>query len=232
MRKLVLLLALTSLSLAQKGWVNPYTGGVWNNPGSCLLDTMIRNRMNQRMLVTSIERRVQAPATAPRVSRLPFRRSDHLKNAEQLAASLTDSPAEREQLTGFFLEALGKYRVAANQSGRGDDLGHALAFCLACSYSVANGCDVPDDVLLALTRQMDAALADMPGLRAASDAQRQTLAETLVMSGMFVAAGYEQSNGREEARATYVALAQSVFHSLTGLEARNVTLSAGGMRNR
>lgn len=237
MKKLLVLVAVLACLCAvpsegQGLWVNPYTGGMWNNPGSCLLDTMIRNRMNQQLLEQSIGRRAQAPAAVPRVERLTYRRAGNLRNAEQLAASLTDIPQDRKQLTGFFLEALEKYRVAAARSGRADDVGHALAFCLACNYSVANECDVPDGLLNALVRQMDAALVDMPGFRAASDAQRQTVAETLVMVGMFVAAGYEQSSGRAEARAVFVELAESSFRSLTGLDARNVTLTASGLRLR
>lgn len=220
-------------SVGQAGWVNPYTGGVWNNPGSCLLDTMIRNQMNQRMLEKSIARRAEATAAAPRVERLTYRLAENLGNAEQLAASLTDNPKDRRELTESFLEALGKYRVAAAKAGRADDVGHALAFCLACCYGVGNGCDVPDETLIALARQMDVALADMPGFREASDAQRQTVAETFVMVGMFVAAGYEQSSNKPEARSAFVELAESSFHSLTGLDVRSVTLTArGGMRVR
>lgn len=143
---------------------------------------------------------------------------------------LADNPKDRQELTAFFLEALGKYRVAAAKVGRTDDVGHALAVCLACNYGVANGCDVPDDRLNALARQMDVALADMPGFREASDAERQTVAETFVMLGMFVAAGYEQSGNNAGARAAFVELAESSFRSLTGLDVRSVTLTARGMR--
>lgn len=222
----------------QRGWVNPYTGGVWNNPGSCLLDTMIRNRMNQGMLEKAIGRRAEAiPAAqqvqqAPRVQRLTYRFRENLANAEQLAASLTDSAKDRQDLVGFFQEAMRKYRAGAAQAGRSDDLGYALAFYLACNYGVANACDVPDEFLLALARQMDVALADMPGLRQGSDAQRQTVAETLVMTGMFVAAGYEQSSDKPDARAVFVDLAGTGFRSLTGLDARQVKLGKDGMHTR
>ncbi|MBS2037615.1 hypothetical protein JST97_21690 [bacterium] len=227
------LLALWAWPCAGQGpWVNPYTGGMWNNPGSCLLDTMIRNRMNQQMLEKSIGRGTQADPAVSRVQRVTYRAADNLGNAEQLAASLTDNPKDRQELTGFFREALGKYRSAAARAGRADDVGHALAFCLACCYSVANGCDVPDDRLMGLARQMDVALADMPGFRQVSDAQRQTVAENFVMLGMFVAAGYEQSANKIEARAAFVELAGSCFHSLTGLEAGKVTLTPNGMRVR
>ena len=237
MKKIAVLVAVCAClgmgpSLAQGAWVNPYTGGVWNNPGSCLLDTMLRNKMNQQMLEKSIARRADSRPAAPRVERLSYRSAEGLGNAEQLAAALTDSAKDRQELTGFFLEALAKYRAAAARVGRADDLGYALAFCLACSYSVANGCDVPDESLMGLARQMDMALADMPGIRQNSDAQRQTVAENFVMLGMFVAAGYEQSSNKPEARAVYVELAQSSFHSLTGLDARGVSLTSSGMRLR
>lgn len=238
MKKLAVLIAVLFClcavpSAAQGAWVNPYTGGMWNNPGSCLLDTMLRNRMNQRMLEKSIGR--GAESTTPAVKpgkRTTYRRSENQGNAEKLAASLTDSPKDRQELVGFFGEALMKYRAAAAGAGRADDVGHALAFCLACSYGVANGCEVPDATLDALAGQMDVALADMAGFRGASDAQRQTVAETFVMLGLFVAAGYEQSSDRAEARAAYVALADSLFQSLTGLEARRVMLTGSGMRLR
>ncbi len=224
-------------SMGQSGWVNPYTGSAWNNPGSCLLDTMIRNRMNQQMLEKSIGGRARATPVRvnrpPReVQRLTYRRSENLKNAEQFAASLTDSLEERQELTASFRESLGKYREGAARAGRADDVGHALAFCLGCCYGVANGCDVPDDRLTALARQMDGALEDMPGFRQAGDAQRQTVAETLVMVGMFVAAGYEQSSSQAEARAAFVELARSSFRNLTGLDVRSVELTATGMRLR
>jgi len=218
------------MSVGQTGWVNPYTGGVWNNPGSCLVDTMLRNRMNQGMLEKSIGRGGQDAPAVRHLGRLTYRRVETLENAGQLAASLTDNPKDRQELTAFFLEALGKYRVAAAKVGRTDDVGHALAVCLACNYGVANGCDVPDDRLNALARQMDVALADMPGFREASDAERQTVAETFVMLGMFVAAGYEQSGNNAGARAAFVELAESSFRSLTGLDVRSVTLTARGMR--
>ncbi|MFN8607532.1 MAG: DUF6683 family protein [Vulcanimicrobiota bacterium] len=232
----VLIIAFISLSAqfcpAQGSWVNPYTGGVWNNPGSCLLDTMIRNRMNQQMLEKSIGRRAQSAPTAPRVQRMTYRPAANLDNAEQLAAALSDAPKDRQELTGFFREALEKYRGAAAGAGRSNDLGYALAFCLGCCYSVANQCDVGDDALNGLARQMDAALAEMPALRQCSDLQRQALAENFAMLGLFVAAGYEQSNARPEARAVYVELARSSFQSLTGLDAGNLTLNSGGMHLR
>jgi len=173
-----------------------------------------------------------ATATAPRVERLTYRLAENLGNAEQLAASLTDNPKDRRELTGSFLEALGKYRMAAAKAGRANDMGHALAFCLASCYAVANGCDVSDDMLMALAQQMDVALAEMPGFREASDAQRQTVAETLVMVGIFVAAGYEQSSNKPEALSVFVELAESSFRSLTGMDVRSVTLTASGIRRR
>lgn len=217
----------------QSGWVNPHTGGLWNNPGSCLLDTMIRNRMNQQMLERSIGRQAETTAPqAPRGQRLTYRPVEHLGNAQEMSASLTDSPEDRQNLTGFFLEALEKYRVASAQVGRANDVGYALAFCLGCCYGAFNGCDVPDDTLMALAAQMDQALADMPGFAQASDSQRQTVAESAVMVGMFVAAGYEQSSDDAEAREAFVDLAKSSFRSLTGLDPESVRLTSSGLRIR
>ncbi len=237
MKKLAVLVAVfwylcAGPSAGQAGWVNPYTGGVWNNPGSCLLDTMIRNRINQQTLEKSIGRRAEATAATPRAQRLTYQPAENLGNAQQLAASLTDNPKDRQELTRSFLEALSQYRLAAAKAGRADDVGHALAFCLACCYAVSKGRDVPDDALMALARQMDVALADMPGFREVSDAQRQTVAETLVLVGTFVAAGYEQSSSKPEARPAFVELAESSFRSLTGLDVHSVTLTATGMRVR
>lgn len=214
------------LALAQPGWVNPYTGGVWNNPGSCLLDTMIRNRMNQQMLEKSLRREVKTHVAQP----LTYRAVESRANAAQLAASLTDNAQERRELTESFVEALRTYRVAAAQAGRPNDLGHALAFCLACCYSAAHACDVPDADLLALARQMDVALGNMAGLRETTDAQRQMVADQLVMVGTFVAAGAEQSRQKPEARAAFAELARGCFRSLTGLDVENVQLSGSGLR--
>lgn len=237
MKKIAVLAAIWSClnaapSTAQTSWVNPYTGGVWNNPGSCLLDTMIRNRMNQQMLEKSIARPSQAPRPTPRVARVTYRRSESLNNAEQVAASLTDNPKDRQELAASFVESLERFRQGAAQAGRADDVGYALAFCLACCYGVSNGCDVPDDELLALARQMDGALADMPNFRQASDAQRQTVAESLVMVGTFIAAGYEQSGNQPEARTAFIQLAESSFRSLTGSDVHSLRLTSSGLRPR
>jgi hypothetical protein len=74
---------------------------------------MLRNRMNQGMLEKSIGRGGQDAPAVRHLGRLTYRRVETLENAGQLAASLTDNPKDRQELTAFFLEALGKYRVAA-----------------------------------------------------------------------------------------------------------------------
>lgn len=236
MKQLICCLMLVCLSvrpsLAQKVWVNPYTGGTWNNPGSCLLETMIRNRMNRQMLEKSITRPVPARQAAP--ARVTYRASDSLANAAQLAASLTDDPKDRNNLEQFFREALTNYRAAARKDGRPNDVGHALALCIAVSYGVATDRDVPESAVPAITRQMDEALLAMPGLREAGDEQKQSVAETFAMVGMFLAAGYDQSvrEHKTEARAAYKQLAEASFRALTGVDPGELKLTAAGLTKR
>lgn len=236
MKLLVCCLMLVCLSvrpsLAQRTWVNPYTGGTWNNPGSCILDTMLRNRMNRQMLEKSISRPIPARQAAP--ARLTYRPTDSLANATRFAAALTDDPKDRKNLEQFFREALTNYRAAARKDGRPNDVGHALALCLAVCYGVATDRDVPESALPAISRQMDEALLAMPGLREAADEQRQSVAETFAMLGMFLAAGYDQSvrEHKPDARAAFMQIADASFRALTGGDPREVKLTAAGLTRR
>jgi hypothetical protein len=126
------------------------------------------------------------------------------------------------------------YRTGAEKVGRKNDVAFALSFFITGNYAVYAQRDVSDEALVAVAGQLDGALATMPGLRQASDVQRQGFAELLVCSTAFVLAGYQQGSeqNNEQQKQTFRALAAALLKQTVGVEAERLSVTEAGMEVR
>jgi hypothetical protein len=220
---------LSARTAGAQGWVNPYSGSTWNNPVSSQLDTMIRNRLLREAFERDQARRAE-PGTAPAVGRITYRPAAS-RAAEEFAATLFEAPQERAELARFLQGVLAAFRSEAAGAGRKDDVAFALSYAICGWFAVYAEQDVSDEALAAVARQLDGALAAMPGLRDASDAQRQGFAEQLICSTAFVLAGYQQGieERKEPQKKAFRALAAALLRRTVGAEPEQLQLTGAGL---
>ncbi len=213
-----------------QGWVNPYSGTTWNNPISSQLDTMIRNRLLRQALERDLARR-GAPAQDAAAARVTYRPAP-TRTAEEFAASLFEAKEERAELARFLRGVLAGYQREAAEAGRKDDVAFALSYAICGCFAVYAERDVSDEAIAAVARQLDGALAAMPGLREASDLQRQSFAEHLICTTAFVLAGYQQAiEQRDEPKKKgFRALAGALLRQTAGAEPQQLQLTEAGLR--
>ena len=221
-------------ALAQ--WTNPYSGRMWNNPGSSLLDTMIQGRVYRKMLLDSMgkegEKGAAAPASKPaaRPARITYRPSAASRVPEEFSASLLESKADRAELTRYLRQVMEVYAAKAREERRPHDVGHALTFFVAGNYAILHEQDVSDDATTALNQQLDQVLG--PDLARASDAQKQQLAEYVVCSTFFALAGYQQGKqlDKPDQVRTYRDLAAMNLKAVLQVDAARIRLTEAGLQ--
>jgi len=226
------------------GWYNMYTGGVWNNPGSCLLDTMIYNKtMANAALKTMQKNQTQAARPqkqtnqqTPQASRARptvYRPSGKASPVPSiLARTLTDRKADRDTMTAFFKEALANYGTYALQAKRPNDLGLALAFFFGVCIGITTDNQVDDPAIFAAARQMDVVLAEQTGVGSAPDAKKEEMAHTLACLATFALAGVTQAEeeGNSEGAESFRELARQSMSEVFGIDVNNVKMDHGGLR--
>lgn len=228
-------LALATLGLlaapASAQWRNPYTGNIWNNPTSSLVDTMLRGRMMKDLMSRAAKKDSPAAKPAAGAARVTYRPSPS-RVPEEFSASLLETEADRAELTRYLRQVLEVYVAKAREEGRPNDVGHALTFFVAGNYSVLHEGDVSDAAQVSLNRQLDELLASSASLTKAGDGQKQRLAEHFVCSTFFVLAGYQQGKqlDRPEQVKLYRGLAAKNLESLLQVEAGRLRLDDGGLR--
>ncbi len=143
------------------GWYNMYTGGVWNNPGSCLIDTMIYNKTmanaalkNMQKNQSQAARPQKKPQQVPQARPTTYRPSGKPSPVPAaLARTLTDRKADRDTMTAFFKEALANYGDYARQAKRPNDLGLAMAFFFGVCIGITTDNQVDDPAIFATARR-------------------------------------------------------------------------------
>jgi len=247
MKKRTAVLAFLLLFLAGAGegagWYNMYTGGVWNNPGSCLIDTMIYNKTMANATLKTMQKnqsqgtrpQKQTPQ-APQASRArpttyrPSGKPSPVPSA--LARTLTDRKADRDTMTAFFNEALANYGDYARQAKRPNDLGLAMAFFFGVCIGITTDNQVDDPAIFAAARQMDVVLAEQTGVGSAPDAKKEEMAHTLACLATFALAGVTQAEEEDnpEGAESFRELARQSMSEVFGIDVDSVKMDHGGLR--
>ena len=225
------------------GWYNMYTGGVWNNPGSCLLDTMIYNKTMANAALKTMQKN-QTQAARPRnrpISRLrrlpgPVRRLPPVGKGfpvpSILARTLTDRKEDVNTMTAFFNEALANYRNYSIQAKRPNDLGLALAFFFGVCIGITTDNQVDDQAIFATARQMDVVLAEQSAVGSAPDAKKEEMAHTLACLATFALAGVTQAEeeGNSEGAESFRELARQSMSEVFGIDVNKTKMDHSGLR--
>lgn len=222
------------------GWYNMYTGGVWNNPGSCLIDTMIYNKTMANAALKNMQRNQsqaarpqkqpqQVTQARPTIYR-PSGKTSPVPSA--LARTLTDRKADRDTMTAFFKEAISNYGEYARQAKRPNDLGLALAFFFGVCIGITTDNQVDDPAIFAAARQMDVILAEQTAVGSAPDAKKEEMAHTLACLATFALAGVTQAEeeGNSEGAESFRELARQSMSEVFGIDVDSVKMDHGGLR--
>lgn len=210
-----------AVALAQPAWAqfrNPYTGRMFNNPMSSYLDTVLRGRMNQRVLERMIlEKRAARgkeeaprPAPAPAEARRPISATDFTPGGPRIVPAMLASGATKAEREGA-RAALEQLLDAYEKEARKHNVAYALAFLLGLSAQVVKGEEVPDEQAEQLARDLNDVLAEAPQFQRLPARVKQELYETSVIVGGMIAV---LSSGGMEAQAKQ--LATQVLASLQG----------------
>ena len=216
---------------AQDAWTNPYTGGTWNNPISSFLDTTLWSR--SMGLASGGTTEGQAAGTAPTTPSPALTYSPGPPVAPHaLAEQLGQTAEQRRQLEDVFSEILKSYSEQAAADGRDHNLATAATFFVLCSYTVLHdGAEPSDAAQEALFAQMQQALGAQPELDQAADADKQSLAETLVLLGALPVVGLQQAaEGNDQAtKDSMLRMAAQNLEALLHVQADGVTVSDAGL---
>ena len=150
--------------------------------------------------------------------------------AEELARSYPQ--ASRAQAQHVFEELLGGYRQLEQRFKIPPrDLAGATAAFIAGSYMGYHNVDFPDANFPPLVAQMRSILADVPGVRNASDAEKQEMYEKMAILGMFMAttqmALKKQPNPKVEANMRQAA--KGYLEQFLKADAQRVQIGANGV---
>ncbi|HEU4389314.1 MAG TPA: DUF6683 family protein [Blastocatellia bacterium] len=226
----ILTLGFTLLSLlglsrpAAAQYTNPFTGRTFNNPMSSFADTLIMQKMQQQMLLKTIERRrnqtASAPQAAPPAPAYPITATDFRPTGtrlvvEPLVSATPDATAEQKQaLRTVYLETLSAFEKEA----RKNNLAYALTFLLGASIQVVTGKDLPDEDAHELARGLNDILGGTPEFRRLTPQEKQSLYETAIITGGLIVVmqqmGVEQND--ESLKKQARELAQTMLEKLGG----------------
>ena len=213
-------------------WSSAYTGGVWNNPGSALLDTMIYNKMMAGASLKKMQRENSVKAGAPEISRTVYRPSSSPSKVPlRVAEVFSNENASKKELTAFFKEALVSFDQISNQAGRPHDLGFALAFFAGVCVGISTENEVDDSAILAAATQMDRLLAEQPGMVSATNAGKKDFAEVLACMAIFALAGHNQAEeeGNGEAADSFRQFGRQAMIEFLGMDPHQLRMDGQGI---
>lgn len=216
---LPLFLAFTALSLptfAQAQFVNPFTGGHWNNPVSSTIDTMIFHDIQRRTLMLPYERE-ERPDTLP-ASATSFSPTPGFPAARAFAQSLSDDAEVQQALMALFEHGRDTFETQAHAEGKPNNVALAVSFFIQANYYVyTGGREVSDAAQTSLWAAVHETLAHSPAFPAAHR-ERQAFYETFVMLAVLPLYGYLDAVQSGDAESV------SLFKTLAG---QNLELAFG-----
>ena len=193
-RNLALLALITTISLlipaARAQYINPFTGGSWNNPISSTIDTMIFNDIQARTLMLPYDRG-EEPTPPPPVSVTSFTPASNFRMAHTLAESLSDDPEVQQALVMLLEHGREEFEAQARAEGKPNNVALALSFFIQANYYVyTGGKEVSDAAQESLWLTLHDILANTPDFTATSNRERQELYEGFLLMATLPLYGY------------------------------------------
>jgi hypothetical protein len=216
---LALTLAVTPAARAQ---YNSAYGYSFNNPTSAMLNTLMWQAMDRRMLqITFLRQRgytdaqldamsnqeieaaalngqgTAAPAPPPASKKSPvasrFKPKGKRLLLPALVESLAEDPLQRKLLTTVFEAGFKEYEREAKKIGLGHDLAGAIAYFLGAACLAYRPSDPPDDAGLERLAHGLAETLDTPEMAQVPDADKQQFYELMVALGTYMLVTAQQA---------------------------------------
>lgn len=189
MRRLIPALVLCLLShtvFAQ--YTNFSTGNRFNNPGSALIDTFIRSKMNQQMLENSLKK---AKPGEPAATSAPFDYSASIFKGSggrvfpEMAAKAADGMTtdERKQYARDLCQAIDEFE---KQTGTRNNLAWGISFMLGVSLQVTKNVELSDEELEQLARTIHRQMAAHAEWSRMTDEQKQLMYESSLVDASLI----------------------------------------------
>jgi hypothetical protein len=188
--------------------------GGWNNPMSSMMSTMLWSRLIYRTPQDYKNGTMSSPGTASTSGKpsqsarsqaqsqsakplddrsVKFRSTGTYLRTGDLANSLGNTPAEREQYLKLMNAVLDAFNQRAKQAGLQNDLALALSYFLGENVRIYRGLpDLSDQQFVDLRNTIAEVLASTGALNNATDRQKQEFYEALVAYTGITQYGYEQ----------------------------------------
>jgi hypothetical protein len=199
-------------------YINPFTGGMWNNPISSSADTAILNNVYRRMLNPGSSGATPTPsAEQPTLVAQPLTASSFSPVAASLmpqrfAAEHAINPRDQQELAQLYTELLQSYDAMLIENGeqrlKNNVAGAMVYLILTSSFVLTDGEEMSDAMQEELLQDFNAALAVDARFQSLSAQDKQVLYETFVISGGLALALYVQ--GYEQGDADLVQQAQEL----------------------
>ena len=224
-----------------------FYGGSWNNGGSALASTMIWNCVYYPLAckksggaskgTTSSTTAKPTSQPSPTVKAanpnvVNFRPTGTYIKTRELADSLGNSPAEREQYQKLMNAVLDAFGQQAQKAGFPNDLPAALAFFLGENIRIYRGMpDLSDQQYVDLRNKIADAVISSGAISSLSDRQKQEMYETLVAYTGITQYGYEQGvQAQNDAIVKgYQKVAGQSLQTVTKMSPDNINVTSDGL---
>ena len=170
-------------------YTNFSTGNRFNNPGSALIDSFIRSKMNQQMLEASLKKKNQPAEPAAKPASFDYSKSLFkgsgvrvfpdivAKNAEDM------TEAERKQLAVDLCGAIDEFE---RQTGTKNNLAYGISFMLGISLKVTKNVELSDEDLEQLAQAVHRQIEADAEWSKMTDEQKQLMYESSLVDASII----------------------------------------------
>jgi hypothetical protein len=209
--------ALLLPGVASAQWRNPIGGGTFNNPLSPALDEQILHAMQKRMLESSIQAHKPAKGKAkPKhqaLSKTDFKPAHKGRPAEiMFLDSLKLDTDQRRQ----FQEAIDATFNLVNTQLRKNNVATSYGFAIGTSLEIVTGKQSSEETDKELIAGINDQLAAAPEFTKLSVKEKQTLSDTLVLTGALLVMLHSAGEKDAAMKDASISMAKAVLTQLTG----------------
>lgn len=195
-------------------------------PMASALDRLLRSRANK-----GIKPADAATETQNKVLATKFKPSGKRATVDKIVEQLTADPEQRKALLPLFEEGFKAYEAEAKKEGAENDVAGAMTFFIGTHWSIYNEGKEPSDKSgMAMVRQLQN-LLNSAEMRAAKDADKQSLYEWCVVMSTFSLATYHVAKEEDDEKLskTMQEAAGAALKSLLGVEPDRVQITDNGL---
>lgn len=152
----------------------------------------------------------------------------------RFASSLSDDPAQVQEMNVAFNAGLDAFEGEAHRMGRPNSVAMALAYLVGVAVMVDSDQEPAEEAILTLQAKVDAAFGQSAEFQALSDAQRQQLYEIFVLMATLPLAGYmvAKETNDDALLQTYREVAATALETTLGVRPNELRFTADSLETR